>query len=121
MIDFFSKLDEDVDVQTLAGEFLDDFKFLQEDPDDPSPNRCFRSMFILQLLASTHLNAISGFVDIPGWDTAAISEGRDQAGVIALAAAAVRLSLCLVLLISCPLTSAVGARGEIYQGRYNRR
>lgn len=117
MVDFFSKLDEDVDVEALADDFFDGYKFLQEDPDNPSPSRCFRSVFILQLLASTHLNAISGFVNITGWDTAALVNGKDQAGVIALAAAAVR-SFFLVL-VSRPLTDIVGAGGPVHQGRHD--
>lgn len=90
MIDFFSKCDDDVDVQTMAADFFEEYKFLQEDPDDPSPDCCFRSPFVFQLLASTHLSAICGYVSIPEWDTVALADGKDQAGVIALAAAAVR-------------------------------
>jgi len=89
MIDFFSKLDDDVDVSTMATKLFKDFTFLCENADEPSSEGMFRSAFLVELLGTTHLNDIVGYVDIHQWDMKDLAAGKDMAGVLGMANAAV--------------------------------
>lgn len=98
MIDFFSKLEDDVQMSStdLAGQLLKDYRFLREEPDNLAQDGLYRSSFVFELIASTHLTNIASYVDIPGWDMKAMAAGKNGEGVIALAAAAV----CILHIIS---------------------
>ena len=98
MIDFFSKLDDDVDVTATATKLFKDFAFLCETADEPSSEGMFWSPFLIELLGTTHLNDIVGYVDIHQWSTKDLAAGKDMAGVLGLASAAV--SPCTVPLRS---------------------
>jgi hypothetical protein len=88
-VDFLSR-NSDCDSVQLAAYLLADYAFLFEDPDQPSPLTTYRSPFVLQLLGTAHLNAISGYVDVPDLDTHALAtRAIRMSGVIALSAAAV--------------------------------
>ena len=91
MIDFFSKLDHDVDVSAMAAKLFKDFTFLCENADEPSFEGRFRSPFLVELLGTTHLNDIVGYVDIHQWDTKDLAAGKDMVGVLGMACAAVSL------------------------------
>ena len=47
------------------------------------------SLFLLELIVTTHLNSITACIEVPGWNTNAMVMGQDGEGVVALAAAAV--------------------------------
>ena len=89
MIDFFSKLDDDVDVTATAARLFKDFAFLCETADEPSSEGMFRSPFLVELLGTTHLNNIVGYIDIHQWSTKDLAAGKDMAGVLGLVSAAV--------------------------------
>ena len=91
MIDFFSKLDDNVDVPAMAAKLFKDFAFLCEDPDQPCFEGMFQSSFLIELLGTTHLNDIMGYVDIHEWNTKDFAAGKDMAGVLGMACAAVSL------------------------------
>ncbi|KAF8120062.1 hypothetical protein EV363DRAFT_1192874, partial [Boletus edulis] len=89
MIDFFSKLDEDVNIREAANYLGSEYRFLREDTDSLEQKGLYRSALLLELVARTHLLVtMSEFADIPGWDLRAVTAGKNGAGVIALAAAA---------------------------------
>ena len=89
MIDFFSKLDDDMDVTTTAAKLFKDFTFLCETADEPSSEGMFRSPFLMELLGITHLNDIMGYVDIHQWGMKDLAAGKDMAGVLGMVSAAV--------------------------------
>ncbi|KAG1862717.1 hypothetical protein DFJ58DRAFT_725203 [Suillus subalutaceus] len=93
IVDFLSR-NSDCDSVQLATHLLADYAFLFEDPDKPSPLTTYRSPFVLQLLGTAHLNAISGYVDVPDLDTHALAtRAIRMSGVIALCAAAIERAL----------------------------
>ncbi|KAG2339140.1 hypothetical protein BDR05DRAFT_1003678 [Suillus weaverae] len=93
IMDFLSRNSDCNSVQ-LATHLLADYAFLFEDPDKPSPLMTYRSPFVLQLLGTAHLNAISGYVDIPDLDTHTLAtRAIRMSGVIALCAAAIERAL----------------------------
>ncbi|KIK80414.1 hypothetical protein PAXRUDRAFT_158774 [Paxillus rubicundulus Ve08.2h10] len=85
LISFFADFGCDNDIPAVATHLLKNYGFLQDDPDDPSPDCLFQSVFLIKLLASTHLSDIIGFVEVPGWKTRELVFGKDAAGVIAIA------------------------------------
>ena len=91
IIDFFSKLDDNADVPAMATKLFNNFAFLCENIDEPSFDGRFRSPFLVELLGTTHLNDIVGYVNVPQWDTKGLAAGKDMAGVLGMASAAVRL------------------------------
>ncbi|KAG2127950.1 hypothetical protein DEU56DRAFT_982614 [Suillus clintonianus] len=93
ILDFLSR-NSDCDSVQLAAHLLADYAFLFEDPDKPSPLTTYRSPFVLQLVGTAHLNAISGYVDVPDLDTHALAtRAIRMSGVIALCAAAIERAL----------------------------
>ena len=74
----------------MARQMLDGYCFLQEDPDKLEPEGLYRSSFVIELIASTHLTDIAWYANIPRWDTKALAASKSGGGVIALAATAVR-------------------------------
>ncbi|KIK77215.1 hypothetical protein PAXRUDRAFT_28847 [Paxillus rubicundulus Ve08.2h10] len=70
----------------------DGYKFLQEDPDNPSPSCAYCSGFMLELLASVHLSNISSAVNIPQWKTKELMAGKDMEGIVGLCTALIFFS-----------------------------
>ncbi|KAF8837066.1 hypothetical protein BDN67DRAFT_1014158 [Paxillus ammoniavirescens] len=88
LIDFFSKLDDDINIHSVAEVLKTGYAFLQEDPDSLQEEGMYHSTFLLELIASTHLSNIVGFVEVPGWDVWGMASGKNSEGVIAMASAA---------------------------------
>ncbi|KAF9222236.1 hypothetical protein BS17DRAFT_839272 [Gyrodon lividus] len=88
LIDFFSKLDDDVNIHGVAEDLMTSYAFLQEDPDFPQEEGMFRSTFLLELIGSTHLSNITGFVEVPRWDVQGMAREKNGEGIIAMASAA---------------------------------
>ncbi|KAF8127959.1 hypothetical protein EV363DRAFT_1093884, partial [Boletus edulis] len=88
MISFFVNLGDDEGAPQVAKDLLEDYAFLDEDPDKPSANGRFCSSFLLELLSTTYISNINGYIEVPGWRTNELAGGRNMASVIALAAAA---------------------------------
>ncbi|KIK81740.1 hypothetical protein PAXRUDRAFT_155330 [Paxillus rubicundulus Ve08.2h10] len=93
LIDFFSKLDDDVNVHGVAKDLKTGYTFLQEDPDSPQEEGMFHSTFLLELIGSTHLSNITGFVEVPGWDVWGMASGKNGKGVITMASAALECTV----------------------------
>ncbi|KAG2090358.1 uncharacterized protein F5147DRAFT_780314 [Suillus discolor] len=79
--------DEDDYEQELAASLLENWAFLYEDPDNCDPNKIYRSVFILEMIESAHINATAGSLDVPALNTDALRLNGMQ-GVIAASAAA---------------------------------
>ena len=71
---------------------LEQYAFLYKDPDTCLSNEIYRSPFMLEMIATAQLNAITGFIDVPKLDTQALLSGGME-GVIAACAAAVSPTL----------------------------
>ncbi|KIK80210.1 hypothetical protein PAXRUDRAFT_159252, partial [Paxillus rubicundulus Ve08.2h10] len=93
LISFFADFGCDNDIPAVATHLLENYGFLQDNPDDPSPACLFQSVFLIKLLVSTHLSDIIGFVKVPGWKTRELAFGKDAAGIIAIASAVVNFIL----------------------------
>ncbi|KAF8837067.1 hypothetical protein BDN67DRAFT_983500 [Paxillus ammoniavirescens] len=76
LIDFFSKLDDDINIHSVAEVLKTGYAFLQEDPDSPQEEGMYRSTFLLELITSTHLSNIVGFVEVPEWDVWGMASGK---------------------------------------------
>lgn len=74
--------------QGLATFLLENWAFLYEDPETRDADKIYRSVFMLELIESAHINAIAGFLDVPALNTDALQVKGMQA-VIAASAAAV--------------------------------
>ncbi|KAI6013682.1 hypothetical protein PISMIDRAFT_23852 [Pisolithus microcarpus 441] len=66
---------------------LEDYAFLCETPGEPSSEGMFRSLFLIELLGTAHLNDIMGYVNTQ-LNTKELTAGKDMAGVIGMASAA---------------------------------
>jgi len=78
---FFAGMADDA-IEHTAQQLLEKFTFLYEDFNITEPDKAFRSDFITQLLATTHLCSIKGHVDVPIF-------GTDVKGIIGICGAAV--------------------------------
>ncbi|KAF8833663.1 hypothetical protein BDN67DRAFT_985877, partial [Paxillus ammoniavirescens] len=76
------------DVKTTTDLLLDHLSFLYEDLDSSCPEKAFRSQFVVQLLATTHLPTIRGFIHIPALDTISLTRSGVK-GITGLCCAAV--------------------------------
>ncbi|KAG8216398.1 hypothetical protein J3R82DRAFT_6502 [Butyriboletus roseoflavus] len=88
MISFFMTID-DVDVPATAEALFENYGYLRADPADMEKGSVLRSHFLIQLLGTAHLNNIVGYVNVPEWGTGHLAAGKDMAGVVGMAAAAV--------------------------------
>ncbi|KAG2111405.1 hypothetical protein BD769DRAFT_1392122 [Suillus cothurnatus] len=79
----------------MAASLLEGYAFLFVDPDTCKASEIYRSVFILQMIATTHLNAIAGFIDVPELDTRALSSTKMES-VIGACAVALEHALKLV-------------------------
>ncbi|KAG9309105.1 hypothetical protein JVU11DRAFT_10993 [Chiua virens] len=96
----FTALD-DADTIATAEYLATDYRFLRKDQDAPiggsELDGLFRSPFLLELIARTHLVvASSDLVEIPGWDMRAVAGRKNGAGVVALAAVALECAVTLI-------------------------
>ncbi|KAH7903415.1 hypothetical protein BJ138DRAFT_1120410 [Hygrophoropsis aurantiaca] len=80
----------------IADQLLTDLAFVYEDSDNPSKETVYHSSFILQMIASTHLNAISAYVDVPALRTKELAAGKGMEGVILLCVIALERGLTFV-------------------------
>lgn len=97
MISYFAD-QQDGDVLEDSKFLLTKFRFLYKDPLTKGalkPEDCFMSPFLYELLATTHLSDISGYVPVEGWDLKEWAKGKDGVGVIAIACVAVGIFICL--------------------------
>ncbi|KIJ19446.1 hypothetical protein PAXINDRAFT_7929 [Paxillus involutus ATCC 200175] len=79
----------------FIGLLLDHLVFLYEDLNRDDPANLFRSQLIVQLLSTTHLSAIKGFIHVPQLNTHTLV----QSGVtrmLGLCGAALECALCLI-------------------------
>ncbi|KAI6141204.1 hypothetical protein BKA82DRAFT_133344, partial [Pisolithus tinctorius] len=67
---------------------LDHFTFLYEDLDTIVPEKAFHSIFVQQLLLSSHLTATKGYVQVPALDTLSLVK-HGVVGALGLCAAVV--------------------------------
>lgn len=74
----------------MAASLLEGYAFLFADPDTCKASEIYRSVFMLQMIATTHLNTVTGFIDVPELDTQALSSTRMEC-VIGACAVAVSL------------------------------
>jgi hypothetical protein len=74
----------------MAASLLEGYAFLFADPDTCKASEIYRSIFMLQMIATTHLNTVTGFIDVPELDTRALSSTRMEC-VIGACAVAVSL------------------------------
>ncbi|KAH7904888.1 hypothetical protein BJ138DRAFT_1106444 [Hygrophoropsis aurantiaca] len=104
MINFCSHARDDtpegspkLECKQIARNFLKDIKFIYQDPNNRSKETAYYSVFVLQIIASTHLSAISAYVDIPELQTKelALGDGMGQ-GVILLGVIALERALTFI-------------------------
>ena len=109
MLDFFSNLDDDVDIHPVAKFLKSKYQFLWEDLNLIDTEGLYHSTFLLELIAMAHLSSIAAYVHMPGWDTQAMAAGKNGEGVIAMASAAVSSTLFhfSVLINHCQLERAI--------------
>ncbi|KIK87364.1 hypothetical protein PAXRUDRAFT_152421, partial [Paxillus rubicundulus Ve08.2h10] len=81
LISFFADFGCDNIIPMVATHLLENYVLLKEDPDDPPPDHLFWSVFLIELLVSTHLSDIIGFVEVPGWKTRELAFCKDAAGL----------------------------------------
>ncbi|KAI6110927.1 hypothetical protein EDD16DRAFT_1710592 [Pisolithus croceorrhizus] len=81
-------------VRETCNELLDGFAFLFQDLDPSKPENAYRSQFLLQLLAHTHLRPCIGCPDVPRLDTDALKE-HGVKGAISLSCAALERAIRL--------------------------
>lgn len=62
----------------VAASLLKDYAFLFTDPNTCKASNIYHSVFVLQMIAMTHLNTVAGFIDVPELDTHALSKGLIQ-------------------------------------------
>ncbi|KAG2032961.1 hypothetical protein BDR03DRAFT_1014716 [Suillus americanus] len=79
----------------MAASLLEGYAFLFADPDTCKASEIYRSVFILQMITMTHLNAIAGFIDVPELDTRTLSSTKMES-VIGACAVALERALKLV-------------------------
>ncbi|KAG1886993.1 hypothetical protein F4604DRAFT_1675058 [Suillus subluteus] len=73
--------------QGLATFLLENWAFLYEDPETCDADKIYRSVFMLELIESAHINMIAGFLDVLALDTDALQLKGMQAVIAASAAA----------------------------------
>ncbi|KAF8834532.1 hypothetical protein BDN67DRAFT_985258 [Paxillus ammoniavirescens] len=76
--------------------------FLYEDLDTSCPEKAFRSQFVVQLLATTHLPAIQGFIHVPALDTVSLAHSGVKE-IIGLCCAAVAFKFLFFSFLECAL------------------
>ncbi|KAG2111381.1 hypothetical protein BD769DRAFT_1674374 [Suillus cothurnatus] len=93
-------VDTDSDAQEkimvhMAHTLLKDYAFLFADPNTCQTSEIYRSIFMLQMIATVHLNTFIGFVDMPELNTSALPSMQME-GVISACAVALKHAFKLV-------------------------
>ncbi|KAG1831212.1 hypothetical protein DFJ58DRAFT_736692 [Suillus subalutaceus] len=73
---------------TTKASLLENWAFLYEDLENRDPNKIYRSVFMIEMIESAHINATAGFLNVPALDTDTLQVKGIQA-IIAASAAAV--------------------------------
>jgi hypothetical protein len=60
----------------MAASLLKGYAFLFADPNTCKASEIYRSVFMLQMITMTHLNTVTGFVNVPELDTCTLSSTR---------------------------------------------
>ncbi|KAG1766908.1 hypothetical protein EV702DRAFT_980495 [Suillus placidus] len=89
IVDFFSRI-KDAPNAIVAKQLLKNYAFMYEDSDNISRETAYLSVFVLQMIASTHLSAIVDHTDVPALNTDELALGKGMDGVIVLCVVAVR-------------------------------
>ena len=93
MISYFAELPDDTLIPAKAVNLLKDYRFLDEFPEStmaPTQEARFKSPFLYELIGTTHMSDITGYIPIDGLVPKEYATGKNGAGVIAIACAAVR-------------------------------
>ncbi|KAI5994086.1 hypothetical protein F5J12DRAFT_962761 [Pisolithus orientalis] len=91
---------------------LDHFTFLYEDLDMTVPEKAFHSIFVQQLLLSSHLTTTKGYVQVPTLDTSSLAK-HGVVGALGLCAAALSHGLNLVRSGDVELKSPINVKDGI--------
>ncbi|KAG1745477.1 uncharacterized protein EDB91DRAFT_151167 [Suillus paluster] len=94
IMDFMTR-NPDCAPSVLATFLLNNWAFLFENPDSPSPLTAYCSPFILQLFGTAHLNAIKGYVEVPSFDMHELAMSG-MSWVLALCAVAIEHALGMI-------------------------
>lgn len=87
------RMDSDVDIPAAAEALFENYGYLHDNPADKGKESLFCSVFLIELLSTAHLNNIVGYVNVPEWGTGHLAAGKDMAGIVGMAAAAVTFHL----------------------------
>ena len=96
MLSYFTELSDDKATQDKASHLHQLFHFLDKNPTlsmEPTQEGHFKSPFLYELIGTIHLNDISGFIEVNGWDMKLLALGKNGDGVITIAATAVMYKL----------------------------
>jgi hypothetical protein len=74
----------------IAKQLLQNYAFMYEDSDNMTQDTAYLSVFVLQMIASTHLSTIIDHADVPTLHTDELTLGKGMDGVIMLCVVAVR-------------------------------
>ncbi|KAI6100816.1 hypothetical protein EDD16DRAFT_1448330, partial [Pisolithus croceorrhizus] len=98
-------------VRETCKELLDGLAFLFQDLDPTKPENAYRSQFLLQLLAHTHLRSCIGCPDVPKLDTDALKEYGIK-GAISLCCAALERAIRLFQRGELHVDDQISTRGK---------
>ena len=73
-MNFISNLDSD-DPYAIAKYLWSDYHFLQDDFESMEAEGMYRSPFLLELIATTHLSNLAACSEVPNWNTSAMTMG----------------------------------------------
>ncbi|KAL4071375.1 hypothetical protein V8B97DRAFT_2044816 [Scleroderma yunnanense] len=91
---------------------LEHFAFLYEDLDSNDPDKAFCSVFVQQLLLTSHLNAMKGYIQVPALDTSSLVK-HGVAGALGLCGAVLQHGLTLIKSGDIELKSMVSGKDGI--------
>ena len=69
MISYFAELPDDTLIPARAAEFLEDYCFLDENPENSAvlaSEGHFKSFFLYELIGTTHMSNIMGYIAVDG-------------------------------------------------------
>ncbi|KAG2076424.1 hypothetical protein BDR04DRAFT_1139681 [Suillus decipiens] len=95
VVDFCSRI-KGVPEKDIVQALLEDFAFLYEDTDNWTREMAYKSSFLQQLIASTHLSAIIDHTNIPALGTDELTKGKNTEGLIVLCVIALERALTFI-------------------------
>ncbi|KIK82058.1 hypothetical protein PAXRUDRAFT_154651, partial [Paxillus rubicundulus Ve08.2h10] len=95
------------DVKTTTDLLLDCLSFLYENLESSCPKKAFCSQFVVQLLATTHLPMIRGFIHVPALDTISLTCSGVK-GIVGLCCAVLQHALQLIKSGEIPVSTDLG-------------